>query len=201
MSGWELNEQGAPVAAALKQRAPPTTTTTTTPKPHDEDDEDDEDDEEDEEEEEQHYEDEESEDADDEDEDDEDEDEDEAYQEDMQALKPSDVDRQLLLFKSELECPDPDYDKMKDKMLRGYEKRMKGGFSKGKNVLLSLLFIHLDKNMDGRLDHAELDKAHTELHADWPEHCTPSLLIIHDDGNGDDLLDNDEFVRSFNRTK
>lgn len=134
-------------------------------------------------------------------EDDEDEDEDEAYQEDMQALKPSDVDRQLLLFKSELECPDPDYDKMKDKMLRGYEKRMKGGFSKGKNVLLSLLFIHLDKNMDGRLDHAELDKAHTELHADWPEHCTPSLLIIHDDGNGDDLLDNDEFVRSFNRTK
>lgn len=94
-------------------------------------------------------------------------------------------------------------------MLRHYEKRLRAapgsaaaassGANKG--VLLSMLFVHLDKNMDGRLDHAELNKVYTELHADWPENCMPALLIVHDDGDGDDLLDNDEFVKSFNKTK
>ncbi|XP_034244832.1 follistatin-related protein 5-like [Thrips palmi] len=119
----------------------------------------------------------------------------------MQALKHTDVDRQLLLFKSELECPDVDYDKMKDKMLRHYEKRMRGGYASGKGVLLNLLFIHLDKNKDGHLDHAELDKVLSEVHADWPENCRPSLLIIHDDSDGDEVLSSEEFVKSFNKTK
>lgn len=153
-------------------------------------------------------------------------------------------------------------------MLRHYEKRMRGGYASGKGVLLSLLFIHLDKNKDGHLDHAELDKVRegkpkrkkkdfagtvtglalaglarsgmapsarrckttavavllrtstpsggsgrrmitrttvlqvlSEVHADWPENCRPSLLIIHDDDDGDEALSSDEFVKSFNKTK
>jgi hypothetical protein len=45
-----------------------------------------------------------------------------------------------------------------DRILFHYEKEMRGRYSPGKELLLSLLFMHLDRNMDGFLDEKELDK-------------------------------------------
>lgn len=201
--GWSHGDkQVAPVAAALKQTtpAPPPAKGPAGRGVDDASDEDsasdDEDDDEDDEG--QHYDEHDDGGDDDGEEDDEDdeEDDDEAYQEDQEVMKHSEADRQLQLFKSELECPEPAYEKMKEKFLDVYRKWSSQDFDvkhPETSFLLAILFVHLDKNMDSHLNAQELNKEF--LHAGWVGGCQPSAMIAHGDQDGDGLLDSDEFIR------